>query len=317
MAFDWMRRALLVLASGAALALAACGSSTIESQLTPTRIVAFGDGLGDLAQNGSRYTVNDGGLNIWTEMVAFDFGLPLVRSTLGGTSYATGNARVVAKPDAAGNAATPSVKDQVDAFLAGNSIASTDLIIISGGTSDVIAEMAKVTAGTQTADQMVANVRQAGRDLAAQARRLVDAGATHVVVVGTYNLGRTPWAASIGQTDLLTNASGRFNDDLLVSLVDQGNNMLYVDAALMFNLMVGTPSLYEMTNATDVVCTSVDPGPGIGIGTGQVNSSLCTTSTILPGANYLSYFYADAVYPAPTAHRKFAEYAYSRIRNRW
>jgi phospholipase/lecithinase/hemolysin len=138
-----------------------------------------------------------------------------------------------------------------------------------------------------------------------------------VVVVGSYNLGNTPWAAAIGQKDLLTNASGRFNDELLIALVDQGNNMLYVDAALLYNLMVGTPTLYEMTNAIDPVCTSVDPGPGIGIGAGQVNSALCTTSTIVPGANYLAYLFADAVYPAPTAHRKFAEYAFSRIRNRW
>lgn len=316
MAFDWMRRALLVLASGAALALAACGSSTIESQLQPTRVVAFGDGFSDLGQNGSRYTVNDGSPN-WSEIVAADFGLPVARSTAGGTSYATGNVRVVAKPDAAGNSATPTVKEQVDSFLASNTITATDLLIISGGTSDIIAEMANVTSGLQSADQMVANARQAGRDLAAQARRLVDAGATHVVVVGSYNLGNTPWAAAIGQKDLLTNASGRFNDELLIALVDQGNNMLYVDAALLYNLMVGTPTLYEMTNAIDPVCTSVDPGPGIGIGAGQVNSALCTTSTIVPGANYLAYLFADAVYPAPTAHRKFAEYAFSRIRNRW
>jgi phospholipase/lecithinase/hemolysin len=311
-----MRRALLVLASGAALALAACGSSTIESQLQPTRVVAFGDGFSDLGQNGSRYTVNDGSPN-WSEIVAADFGLPLVRSSAGGTSYATGNVRVVAKPDAAGNSATPTVKEQVDGFLANNTITATDLLIISGGTSDIIAEMANVTSGLQSADQMVANARQAGRDLAAQARRLVDAGATHVVVVGSYNLGNTPWAAAIGQKDLLTNASGRFNDELLIALVDQGNNMLYVDAALLYNLMAGTPTLYEMTNATDPVCTSVDPGPGIGIGAGQFNSALCTTSTIVPGANYLAYLFADAVYPAPTAHRKFAEYAFSRIRNRW
>jgi phospholipase/lecithinase/hemolysin len=225
--------------------------------------------------------------------------------------------RVVAKPDAAGNSATPTVKEQVDAFLATNTITATDLLIIGGGTSDIIAEMANVTSGLQSADQMVANARQAGRDLAAQARRLVDAGATHVVVVGSYNLGNTPWAAAIGQKDLLTNASGRFNDELLIALVDQGNNMLYVDAALLYNLMVGTPTLYQMTNATDAVCTSVDPGPGIGIGAGQVNSALCTPSTIVSGAAYTAYVFADAVYPAPTAHLKFAEYAFSRIRNRW
>ena len=70
MSSHWMRRALLALASVSALLTAACGSGTIESQLQPSRIVVFGDGFSDLGQGGTRYTVNDGGINIWTQQVA-------------------------------------------------------------------------------------------------------------------------------------------------------------------------------------------------------------------------------------------------------
>jgi phospholipase/lecithinase/hemolysin len=164
---------------------------------------------------------------------------------------------------------------------------------------------------------MIEDIRLAARDLGAQVRRLVTAGATHVVVVGPYNLSRTPWAVGTNQTDLLSEASTRFNTDLLVSIADLGNNALYVDAALLYNLVTGSPASYGFSNVVDPVCTSVDPGPGIGIGTGQVNSALCTTSTIVTGADINAYVFADRVYPTAQGQRKFGDYAYDRIKARW
>jgi hypothetical protein len=67
MSRNWLRRSLLLSACAASLLLAACGSGTIESQLAPARIVSFGDGFADVGQNGSRYTVNDGLLDNWTQ----------------------------------------------------------------------------------------------------------------------------------------------------------------------------------------------------------------------------------------------------------
>lgn len=317
MSFHWMRRTFLVLASGTALLTAACGSGTIESQFHPSRLVVFGTGISDLGQGGTRYTVNDGGLNIWTQQVALNYGLALTSAASGGTSFATGSVRIKNKPDAAGNSATPTVTEQIDGFLASGGIGANDLLIVEGGTSDIIAEMAKVTAGAQTQDQMIAAVQQAGRDFAGQVRRLVDAGAAHVMVVGTYDLGRTPWATATLQQSLLSQASTRFNAELLVSMVDLGHSVLYVDAALSYNLAISTPANYGMSNSIVAVCTSVDPGPGIGIGTGQVNSALCTPTTVLANVDYNQYLFADRVYSSPAAQRQFGSYAYSRIHDRF
>lgn len=317
MSCHWMRRALLALASASALLVAACGSGTIESQLQPSRVVAFGDGFSDLGQGGARYTVNDGSVNVWSQQVAASFGRSLTTAAAGGTSYATGNARISSKPDAAGNSATPTVTEQVDTFLAGNTIGGNDLVIVSGGIGDIVAEVAKVNSGAQSGEQMVANVKQAGRDLGAQVRRLVQAGGLHVVVVGSYDLGKSPWATQTGQAGLLSDASGKFNEQLLLSIVDLGANVLYVDAALLFNLMVASPPSYDLSNGTDLACTSVDPGPGIGTGAGQVNSALCTTGTLAAGVDYARYLFADRIYPTPQGHRKFGDYAYQRIRARW
>jgi len=317
MATQWLRRGFLLAACASGLLLGACGSGSIESQLHPTRLVAFGDTFADLGQKGSRFTINDGSVNNWTQFVANGFGLALAPSSAGGTSYAAAHARVQAKPDAAGSSATPSVKEQVDAFLAAGTFARQDLVLVNAGTTDVIAEGAAVIAGTQTREQMLARVGQAGQDLGAQVRRLVQAGAAQVVVVGAYNLGRSPWVKGSANEALLTEASSRFNEQMLVSIVDLGANVLYVDAALYLNLITSTPGAYSLNDSTTVLCTSVDPGPGIGIGTGQVSSGLCTPGTLVAGLDPEKYAFADRVYPTPRVHRLFGEYAYTRIRERW
>lgn len=317
MAANWMRRTALVAAVASAALLAACGSSTTESAITPERFIAFGDAHTDVGQKGSRYTVNDGSVNNWTLQVAANYGKPLTPASAGGKSYAVGNARVKLKPDATGDASTPTITEQIDTFLASGSFGAKDVVFLSGGISDVIAGMAGVQAGTQTEAAMVAAARQAGEDMAAQVRRLVNAGAKYVVVTGTYDLSKTPWAKAIGREALLSNASSRFNDGLLVGIVDLGANVLYVDSAYYVNLYTSVPGNYGFNNSTAAVCTSVDAANGIGIGAGQVNSALCTPSTLLPGASQTSYVFADTVYLTPSAQRQFGTYAYDRLRARW
>lgn len=316
MATSWLRRGWL-LAACASVLLAACGGGGVDSQFTPDRVVAFGDAFGDLGQNGARYTVNDGSTNNWTQFVAQGYGRTLVASNAGGQSYAQGSARVAAQPDAGGNAATPTVTAQIDAFLAAGGPASGDLVLLSGGIADVIVQARAVLDGTLSEEAARLAVEEAGRAYGAQVRRLVNAGATHVVVAGSYNLGRSPWARQTGREGLFESLSGRFNDQLLVSIVDLGNRVLYVDAALFFNLVTGNPSSQNLSDGQTPVCTSIDPGPGIGTGSNEVNSNRCTPATILAGADYGQYLFADRVYPTPRGHQLFGDYAHGRIKDRW
>jgi phospholipase/lecithinase/hemolysin len=229
------------------------------------------------------------------------------------------NARVVASPDAAGNAATLTLKQQIDSFLAGKSFAANDVVLLNGGTGDLIAQMNAVTAGTQTPAQMLTNATQAGADLASQVRRLVGAGAKFVVVTGAYNMGNSPWAASIGQNSQLTSAAINFNTGLLTNIVDLGANVLYVDMSYYMNLIVNQSPTYlgSGANASTPACTSVDAGAGIGIGTGKVNANLCNVNTIAAGVDYTVYAFADPVYFGPKAQRAFGDYAYSKMKIRW
>jgi phospholipase/lecithinase/hemolysin len=247
--------------------------------------------------------------------VASEYGQVIDPSSRGGLDYAWGNARVAATPDAAGVASTPTVKQQVDQFLATHTLDSNDLVIVSAGTADVIKQVRATIEGSQTSDQAIANVDQAGSDLADQVKRLVAAGAQHVVVSGPYDLGRSPWAIQLGSDALLHSASSQFNNRLLVSLVNYGATVLYVDAALYFNQQTSTGS--SVSNYTAPVCTSIDPGPGIGTGPGQLNSHLCSTGTLVPGVDYNTFLFADLVYPTPRGHQLFGDYAFGRIRDRW
>ncbi|CAN5617570.1 SGNH/GDSL hydrolase family protein [soil metagenome] len=312
----WLRRAFIAVAWVSVALLAGCGSSSVVSALTPTRFVAFGDAFSDLGAAGAgKYSLNDGSNN-WVQQMAAGYGRSVSSVLDGGTGYARGNARVTSAVDAAGGT-TPSVTQQITNFLAaGGTFGPNDVVVINGGYSDIIAEMAAVNSGAQTSAAMLANVGQEGRDFAAQVRRLVQAGAKHVVVTGVANLSFTPWATSIGQVVLLSQASGKFNDELVVTIVDLGANVLYLDSAYFYNLMNTAPANYSFANVTSPVCNSIDPGPGIGIGLGQVNSSLCTAATV-SGQDYSKFLYADAVYSTPAAHRQFGDYAYSRVHARW
>lgn len=320
MATQCLRRGLLLAACASALVLAACGGGgSIVSQFTPTRVVAFGDGAGDLGQNGARYTINDGSSNIWTQEVAASYGVSVATAAQGGLSYATGNARVTASPDAAGKTGTPTVVNQIDTFLSGHSLGGGDLVLVSAGTSEVIVEGESVLTGAETEAQALSNLATAGAALGAQVRRLVNAGAQHVVVAGPYNLGRSAWALQTGQGQLLQDLVTQFNSKFLVSVADLGANVLYVDAALYFNLLTANPSSssYALTDISTPVCTPVDPGPGIGTGANQVNSNLCTPSTLIAGDDPTKFLFADRVYLTPRANQLFGDYAFSQVKNRW
>ncbi|WP_053842826.1 SGNH/GDSL hydrolase family protein [Paracidovorax avenae] len=316
MAANWMRRSFLIAACASAALVAACGSSTTESALSPDRIITFGDAFTDVGQNGALYTVNDGSINNWALQITSNYGGTLKPSSAGGTAYAQGNARVTASTDAAGGSA-PSITQQITTFLASNTLGDSNLVLMNGGISDLVAGMAAVNAGTMTNDQFLAAAATAGSDLAAQVRRLSNAGAKHVVVIGTYDLGKSPWAVALGQQSLLSTASTRFNQSLLVNIEDLGKTVLYVDLEYYGNLFTGSPSGYNFTNTDTPVCTSVASGNDIGIGTGQVSSLRCNVSTLVSGADQNRYVFADSIYMTPSAHRQFGTYAYDRLRARW
>ena len=304
----WIRRAAGVLLVAATALLAACGSGSVVSDLVPQRFITVGDGFADVGQNGYRYTINDGSPN-WVQQLASYYGLTVTPASSGGFGYAQGNARV-ATPDTSSGTNAPSVSAQIDALLARTTLGKNDVVFINGGMSDIVAAVQATGISAATS----ATVDTAARALADQVRRVVAAGATHVVVSGVYNLGITPWATPWGRSPPtgggpVTDLSVAFNDRLLIQIADMGATVLYFDPALFFNLIYNKPENYNTDTVDSGVCTTPD-------------STTCTTSTLVSGADPARWMFADSLYIAPVTQRKFStdtytENAYTKFKNRW
>ncbi|MCB2071938.1 MAG: GDSL family lipase, partial [Ottowia sp.] len=63
--------------------------------------------------------------------------------------------------------------------------ADDDIVLVGGGIADIV----NAVSTTGISSDTTATVSAAGTALGAQVRRLVTAGAQHVVIAGVYNLG--------------------------------------------------------------------------------------------------------------------------------
>jgi phospholipase/lecithinase/hemolysin len=320
MTHPWSRRFALGLAASACVLLVSCGGgSTVSSVKNVNRAIAVGDGFQDVGQiGGTEYTVNDGS-GIWLQSLASDYGLSLTPANSGGWGYAQGYAQVATAVTDPNGHAVPSVSDQITALLARTTLGPNDLVFINGGMSDIVAAVKATGISAAT----TATVKAAADALASQVQRLVDAGATHVVVTGVYDLGTTPWAASVqGTTGVGTPISAlstAFNVELLTQINHFSklsvNPVLYFEAAEFFDFAYnsvaqGTTSNgnFGVTNVTTPVCTTP-------------TAATCTTST-LRDPNYNAYLFADNLYFTPNVQHLFVNTSYaanvlSLIQNVW
>lgn len=302
------RRALLALSLAAAAALTACGSSSVESALKPERFLSVGDGYSDVGQGpgGARATVNDGSF-IWTEQIASHYGITVKAANAGGLSWAQAYSRVT-QADITGHNA-PSITQQVTSLLAHTTIGPNDIVLVSGGISDVYAEV-EASGGVVT-DATRANVRQAGVELGQQVRRLVQAGAQHVAMTGVYNMGTTPWGLAYGDVVAkdIADLSRRFNDAVVIEVTSLSANVLFRDSALIYNLIANEPETFGVDNQTAAVCAVPD-------------AYNCNSGTLLPGVDYEKFMWADSLHLTPRLNRVFGDRSYneslgSQLEDRW
>ncbi len=199
MTHNLIQRLLAVTALALSCLLTACGgsSSTVEP-LTPTRVIAFGDGFNAVDANGYgtqtvRAITTAGTTDLPDDTIAGrlaynKYGITLTAvsgtgvldNTKKGFSYASGLARI---QDAATPAGHDSVEKQIGNFLTANTVGGKDLFIISAGSLDIYDAYTNSTALTNQATALIAAIK-----------RLTDAGAKYVLVVYPPNLARTPWA---------------------------------------------------------------------------------------------------------------------------
>jgi outer membrane lipase/esterase len=281
---------------GASALLAACGSGDIVSALSPTRFISFGDGISDVGQGGSRYTINDGTVNIWSEKLAGRYGRSLSAQVAGGLGFAQGHA--------VGQALPRTLAQQIDAFLASNTFTTTDVVLINLPMTDVLTPLAAVKAGTLSESAALAQIDATGRAHVTQVRRLIAAGAKHIVTIGVYDMGKSPWAIAQDQVGLFTTASLKMNDGFKSEGVNLGANLLYVDAAFLVNRSVLTGATYGFYLIDKAICTTA--------------SALdCTSATLVSGSTATQYVFADNIHLTPACQQQLGDYAYDQLRARW
>jgi phospholipase/lecithinase/hemolysin len=279
---------------------------------------------------GGKYTVNGLAPGIWVEQLAAKLGLeaPCAAETgldgdptkgfsvavadhAGCLNYAQGGARVTS-PVGPGNKAlggaaatlgqlTIPVTKQLDHHLMiASHFAPDDLVTVIAGANDLFINLAQIGAGAGqiSPDTAVANMAQAGDELARLIRvKIVAKGASHVVVLAVPDVSLTPFALSqTAQTQGLIKAMTQtFNDALTAGLAPFPNQVLLVDTFTSSEDQSAHPSTYGITNVGAPACD-------LSAAKNPLSSSLvCSTQTLITG-DTSKYLFADGVHPTPFGH---------------
>lgn len=295
----------------AALALAAAPAFAQQSPFSQT--VFFGDSLTDsghfrpaliqlLGPNGAligKFTTNPG--LVWSEYLADAYGTDATSDNQGGTNYAVGGA-LVGTDTAGGLGAIPSLKSQVNAYLAANGghADPNALYTVWGGANDMFSITNPATApavigGAVTAEAGIVGTLQA-------------AGAKYVLVANLPDLGLTPAARAAGaayqaQATALATA---YNNALFGALAGAGLSVIPVDTFHFLQEVVADPSAYGFANVTTPGCLA-QPAPA------GDSSLFCNPASYRDPSVASSYLFADGIHPSTAAHAMLAQLAEGMI----
>jgi phospholipase/lecithinase/hemolysin len=320
----------------ATILLSACGgsgggsgSSSGSSTSPPAgginlQVVSFGDSLSDVGTyapiastvGGGRFTTNPG--QVWSQNVANYYGDTLTAAytidlahelkAQSGLGYAEGGATVATPAnqsdfltDVIGNVEMP-MNQQVSSYLSAHgSFNSNQLVLVWAGANDVLRAGSPPNANT--------TVQTAANTLGQLVQQIVQAGATHVVVVNLPNIGLSP--DGLSQPDggaNFTALSQLFNSTLVSALQTDGvqNKVILVDAYTWLN---GIISNYQ-ANGFSVSNTgqACDPSK-----TPDNTSLLCSPSTYVSSNADQTYMFADDLHPTTHLHALFAQYVEQQI----
>lgn len=282
-ALPWLLLAWLVSSCGG-------GTSQIEP-FQPNKLIFIGDETVGLLADGRSYSINGldstgaidcGVLPIWSQQISSNFGL--------GTDNCKGGTPSITRAFAGAKVAD--LEAQISPLLAAG-VTSKDLFIVMVGMNDIIE---RYEAGAACDDSVLAD---RGRLAAAQISRILAANA-RAIVSTVHNLGRTPYALSRGASYQLTCLTATFNARVRVDIKPQDGRLwgLVLADDLTEAFARGQISL---NNTTDAACTVPLPD--------------CTTATLVSGANYGNYLWADDRHFGPALHNQLASQAISRARN--
>jgi outer membrane lipase/esterase len=209
---------------------------------------------------------------VWASDAASALGVPLLPSLAGGTNYAFGGATT-------GPAVTGfpySLLTQASQYLGstGNHASPNALYVIEGGGNDARAALTAIAGGAAVGPTVAATAASFAANVLTIVNELNLAGAQHIIVWDTPNLGLAPAVAAAGASGLGTFLASSMNAALAGLLAGE------VDVSAFDIFGLGTS--FGFTNVTDA-CGAV------------------------AGANCNTYEFWDGIHPTAAAHMVIAD----------
>ncbi len=341
---------------GAIAAMGLASSTTLVAQSSELRFVSFGDSLSDVGTyspfaktyfGGGLFTTNPS--DIWTQLVAkhygddlapaFEggFGVPLVAR--GGLGYAQGGSRVSMQPGIGhappgtpnadfAEATTIPVTQQVDEFLQTfGRFQSNQVVLINGGANDLLfnLESALMTGSAPKPAQLlqdIAAVQKAAVDYGKLVKTILNAGATHVVVLNLADFSRSPEGlASLDQGKVLRPIIQAFNDTLVATLVLNGswNRIIYIDAfSFMDSAIANYQALGFTVSNTGTACNgAAEIAEAVDLGFPAdpefADALFCSPATYTVAEAPQTYMFADGLHPTTHYSELFAGYVEGKM----
>ncbi len=285
-----------------AFALATVALAILPASASPyTSIVVFGDSLSDNGNNaialGARAQTITGNTYVptfpyllsnvysngpvWATDVAAALGLPLLPSLApGGTDYAFGGATTGPNP----NPFPFSLLTQADQYLrAANHMASPNaLYVVAGGGNDARAALNAIASAPANTNAIIqATATTFAINIATIVGELQNAGAQHIVVWDTPNIGLAPAVVAGGGSNVGTGLAFSMNLALAAALASNPG-VLTFDIFGLGTSIAAHPGAFGFTNVTDA-CGAI------------------------AGANCNTYAYFDGIHPTAFAHSVIAD----------
>jgi outer membrane lipase/esterase len=287
-----------------AFTLAAVALASLPAAASPySSLVVFGDSLSDSGNNaaaglydpgqtitGNTYvpsstyapagTYSNG--PVWATDVASSLGVALQPSLLGGTNFAFGGA-TTGTPGSGPGGFPYSLVVQANQYLGatGNVASPNALYVIAGGGNDARAALAAIAGGAGIGPTVAATAAAFAANIGSIVDKLQLAGAQHIIVWDTPNLGVSPAVTAAGASDLASFLAASMNAALAQRLFGEFGVSTFDIFGLGTSIALD-PSAFGLANATDA-CGAIG------------------------GANCDLYEYWDGIHPTEAAHRIIAD----------
>jgi outer membrane lipase/esterase len=310
--FDSIRRtARWYAAIAATLLLISCGGSSTDTPEAPplfSKAYIFGASTSDTGnacnQNASACppppyaTPRASNGPVYAELLATRYGATATPSRLGGTNFAYGGART--GPIAGTTQSVPNMVTQVEQYLASVNYQANPqyLYVIDAVTfgNDIVDALTQsATNPNAPATIVVGGVT----NIVGMVTRLYAAGARHIVVGNSTDVGKTPRAQALGPAAVAgaTQMSLQFNGALLqqipgIRAANPGLNLYLVDIGKFTADAIANPSAFGYTNVTQPCFNDLLPTP-----------------TYCGATAAASYFYWDSFHPTATTHNRVYQLA--------